>query len=232
MASETGSVSLGPLHVPRASDVLASTLRDQIVNGVYPIGQPLPTERELIAYTQVSRTTVREALRILESQGFIEMRTGRAGGPFARRPGSEAVEQSVRFAIQGESAEFDILETRAALEPSCAALAAKYRTDEDLARMDAASAAMEAADSAEAFVLSKFDWHMAVTMASHNSLFIGVMSAIGAVIHETTDAGVLTPELLAESRADHSVIVDAIRAGDSAGAERHMRAHVGARHLP
>ncbi|WP_448388383.1 FadR/GntR family transcriptional regulator [Microbacterium aurum] len=235
MAALPGDVSLGPLYVPRASDVLASTLRDQILSGQYAVGDSLPTERELIAYTQVSRTTVREALRILESQGFVEMRTGRLGGPIARRPGSEAVEQSVRFAIQGDqTAEFDIVETRAALEPACAALAAKYRTEEDLERMDIASAAIENAaqrGSAEDFVLGKFQWHLAVAIASHNSLLIGLMTALGSAIHESTDAGVLTEGMLAETGSHHTLIADAIRARDGAGAERFMRDHVGHRHV-
>jgi GntR family transcriptional regulator, transcriptional repressor for pyruvate dehydrogenase complex len=230
MAAEARATSLRPLQVPRASDVLAATLREQILSGQFAIGEALPTERELISYTQMSRTTVREALRMLESQGFIEMRTGRSGGPFARRPGSEAVEQSVRFAIQGEgTSESRLRETRSAVEPAAAALAAKYRTDDDLRLIDEATDAIDraaASGSAEAFVLAKLEWHQAVSVASHNSLLIGFLTALGTSIHEIADAGELTDELVAETAADHRPILEAIRDRDSAAAEEHMRRHV------
>ncbi|TQL56101.1 DNA-binding FadR family transcriptional regulator [Subtercola boreus] len=228
--AEVRGVSLGPIQVPRASDVLATTLREQILSGQFAQGEALPSERELIEYTQMSRTTVREALRMLESQGFVEMRTGRSGGPFARRPGSQAVEQSVRFAIQGEqTSETRLRETRQGVEPACAGLAAKYRTDEDLVRIDAATAAVDvaaASGSAEAFVLAKLEWHLAVSVASHNSLLIGFFKALATSIHEMADAGTLTDDLIAQTAAHHGPVVEAIRAQDVAAAESFMRSHI------
>src|ERR1700712_5106390 len=58
-------VQLGPMHVPKASDVLANDLRERILRSEYPEGTALPPERELVLQTRMSRTTVREALRIL-----------------------------------------------------------------------------------------------------------------------------------------------------------------------
>ena len=73
-------VRLTPLPVPKASDVLADDLRERILLGEVPEGTALPTERDLVAQTHMSRATVREALRILEVQGLIRIKTGRAGG--------------------------------------------------------------------------------------------------------------------------------------------------------
>jgi DNA-binding transcriptional ArsR family regulator len=70
------------LSVPKASDVLADSLRQRILSGELPTGSALPVERELAATTRLSRTAVREALRILEIEGLIEIRPGRSGGSF------------------------------------------------------------------------------------------------------------------------------------------------------
>lgn len=73
-------VKLQPMSVPKASDVLANDLRERILRGEFPSGTALPPERELVNQTKMSRTTVREALRILEVQGLVTIKTGRAGG--------------------------------------------------------------------------------------------------------------------------------------------------------
>src|ERR1700747_630467 len=77
-------VRLTPLPVPKASEGLADDLRERILLGEFPEGTALPTERDLVAQTQMSRATVREALRILEGQGLISIKTGRAGGDYVQ----------------------------------------------------------------------------------------------------------------------------------------------------
>ena len=100
-ATTRSAVRLTPLHVPKASEVLATDLRDRIVAGDFPEGSALPPERELVTQTQMSRTTVREALRVSKSEGFVEIRTGRSGGAFAKRPGGESVASTVGLVIRG-----------------------------------------------------------------------------------------------------------------------------------
>ena len=137
------SVRLPPMEVPKASDVLANELRERILTGEYPEGTALPPERELVVQTAMSRTTVREALRILEVQGLVRIKTGRAGGAFVQRPGQDSVASSVSLLIRGQQIRLaDLLETREAIEPFCARLAARNRTDADLARLEAANTAI------------------------------------------------------------------------------------------
>src|SRR6516165_10854085 len=133
-------VRLTPMPVPKASEVLADDLRERILLGEFPEGTALPTERDLVAQTLMSRATVREALRILEVQGLIRIRTGRAGGAFVQRPDDESVADSVALVIRGRRIRMAaLLETREAVEPACAQLAARYRTDADLKRLDGAN---------------------------------------------------------------------------------------------
>src|SRR5712691_5752342 len=130
-------VRLTPMPVPKASDVLAYDLRERILRGEFPEGTALPPERELVAQTQMSRATVREALRILEVQGLVRIKTGRAGGAYVQKPGKESVADSVALAIRGRHIRMAaLLETREAIEPACAQLAAKYRTDAEIERLD------------------------------------------------------------------------------------------------
>ena len=81
--SESGprrhAVRLTPLQVPKAPDVLAAELRERILRGDFPEDTALPPERELVQQTGMSRATVREALRILEVQGLVRVKTGRTG---------------------------------------------------------------------------------------------------------------------------------------------------------
>ena len=78
--STRSNVVLTPVDVPKAADVLARDLRERILSGELPEGVALPAERELVKQTQMSRATVREALRILEVQNLLRVKAGRAGG--------------------------------------------------------------------------------------------------------------------------------------------------------
>src|SRR5689334_25133965 len=121
------AVRLTPLQVPKSSDVLADDLRERILRGDFPEDTALPPERELVVQTRMSRTTVREALRILEVQGLIRIRAGRSGGAFVQQPGGESVASSLDLLIRGRHLRLaSVHETREAVEPSCARLAALH----------------------------------------------------------------------------------------------------------
>lgn len=222
-------VQLQPMQVPKASDVLANDLRERILRGEFPSGTALPPERELVTQTQMSRTTVREALRILEVQGLVVIKTGRSGGAFVQQPGGDAVASSVSLLIRGQQLRLTaLLETREAIEPACAALAAKYRTDDDLAALDAANALLGDLDiPLEQFLQANVDWHLAVATASHNELLTGFMTALSNAIYSSTEnTAFVDDEVRKTTYKAHKTITDAIRAGDPAVATRRMTKHV------
>lgn len=223
------TVQLRPIHVPKASDVLANDLRELILRGEFPCGTALPPERELVIQTRMSRTTVREALRILEVQGLVTIKTGRSGGAFVQQPDGEAVASSVSLLIRGQQLRLAaLLETREAIEPACAGLAAKYRTDLDLAALDAANVAVGDPNlSLESFLQANVDWHMAVAAAGHNELLTGFMTALANAIYSSTENKAFVDDAVRKTtfRA-HTSITDAIRAGDPEAAARRMTNHV------
>ncbi len=168
--------------------MLADDLRERILRGEFPEGTALPPERELVNQTRMSRTTVREALRILEVQGLVRIKTGRAGGAFVYRPDRDSVAGSVSLLIRGRQIRIPaLLETREAIEPFCAQLAAKHRTDEDLERLEQANEAIAADGTLAEFLQANVDWHVAVAVASHNELLAGFMVALSRSIYDATD---------------------------------------------
>lgn len=220
--------TLSPMQVPKASEVLANELRESILSGKYPEGTALPTERDMVAQTQMSRTTVREALRILEVQGLINIRTGRSGGTFVQRPDGDSVANSVSLLIRGRKIRMTaLLEAREGIEPLCARLAAKYRTDQDLDRLDAANIAIAADGPLENFLQANVDWHVAVATASHNELLSGFMVALSRSIYASTDnRAFVDAEVRSTAVHAHGRITEAIRAGDAEAALRRMTRHV------
>jgi DNA-binding FadR family transcriptional regulator len=217
--------------VPKASDLLAARIREQVLSGTIAEGQALPTERDLVAETGLGRGTIREALRILENQGFIVTRTGRNGGSVVRRPGRASVEDSIGIFIRGQQLRLAaLLEAREALEPAAARLAALHRTDGDLAKLSEVHAKLSSAVASKdlpAYLLANVTWHLAVVQASHNELLIAFMTAIAQAVHSATEAANFNSDAVREvTLRAHDRIMDAIVARDPEAAERRMRRHV------
>ena len=222
-------IRLSPFDVPKASDVLASELRERILSGELVEGSPLPAERELVKQTQMSRATVREALRILEVQNLVRVKAGRAGGAFVQRPTTKSMANSVSMLIRGRRIKLvDLMETRKALEPFCAELAARHRTNKDLAELDRANEAIADPDANLAqFLQANLDWHVGVAVASHNELLTGFMSALSQAIYAGTEnAAFIDAGVRAITDRTHRAITAAIRDRDAMAAGRRMRRHV------
>ena len=222
---------IGPIEVPKASDLLAARLREQILTGELEEGDPLPTERELGARARLGRSSVREALRILEHQGFLITRPGRNGGSVVRRPQRESVQTSLDHFIRGQQLRLvSLLEVRQALEPAAARLAARHREAGDMAKLERVHRALAAAfDDVPRFLRINVEWHLAVTEATHNELLVAFMSAIAQAVHAATDIENFNSDGVRRAALTiHERITDAIRAGDEAAAEHRMRRHVGA----
>jgi DNA-binding FadR family transcriptional regulator len=204
-------------------------MRERILRGEFPEGSALPTERELVTQTDMSRATVREALRILEVQGLVRIKTGRSGGAFVQHPDGESIASSVDLLIRGRQIRLAaLLETREAVEPACAQLAAKYRTDADLDRLDLANESMsDTSGSLSDFLQANVDWHLGVAIASHNELLTGFMLALSRAIYTSTNnRGFINTEVRQTTLRAHRSVTTAIRGQDPDAAVRRMKRHV------
>lgn len=227
--SSRSAITLGPVDVPKAPDVLARELRERILSGELEEGAALPAERELVKQTQMSRATVREALRILEVQNLVRVRAGRAGGAFVVRPTTASMASSVGMMIRGRRIKLaDLMETREALEPFCAELAATNRTRDELAVLERANdeIADPQADLGQ-FLEANLNWHVGVAVAGHNELLIGFMSALSQAIYAGTEnAAFVDTEVRVVASQAHWAITSAIRDRHATAAGRRMRRHV------
>ena len=224
-------LKLAPIHVPKSSDVLADQLRKQILGGELAPGAPLPTERDLVLQTRLSRGSVREALRILEAEGLVSTRPGRLGGSVARQPGDESLAKYINLFVHGRGISLkSVLQTREAIEPSLARLAALNRT---AAERDELVRATERVEQAYAdtplYLAENVKWHCAIAAASHNELLRAFMVAISSMIYEASAIeNFATEDIRRVVIKAHRRILDAIVAGDGAAAERRMARHLAA----
>ena len=214
-----------------ASASLAEHLQNLILVGGVRLGESLPSERDLMAEFDVSRATVREALRVLGAQGLIEVKRGRNGGSYVCGPNGGAVSKSLNLLIQGQTIRFmDLLAAREAIEPVAAGQAATSRTDRDIEILHEISKACE--DNVghfPRFTKLNVDWHLAIVQASHNPLFIAFMASISSALHSATkkkkEFDLPTRLIVVKT---HWQIFDAIRKGDQEAARRRMARHVSA----
>ena len=217
--------------VPKASDVLAAKLRELILSSGLAEGTPLPTERELVAQSGLSRTSVREALRVLETEGLVQTKAGRNGGSQVRRPGRESISRSFELFVRSHGVRFEaLLEAREAIEPAAAGLAAVHRADGDLAEMARLHEALErVGDDISEHVRLNLAWHRAVMRASRNELLIAFFDAIAQSVQAATESQALnSAEVRREVVHAHARVLDAIKAQDAEAAFRRMQRHVGA----
>lgn len=220
-------VQLSPIRVEKGFETLAFIIREQILSGEIPAGDVLPNERALVERSGLSRGSVREALRVLETQGLVSTRLGRNGGRVARQSGGEVVRSSLEMFIRGQRVPFAVLmETIETLEPSLAALAASHRDDDDIQAIRAESETLRAISDPTRFVAANARWHRVMAQASHNPILLTIYDALGP--------GLLDPHVARFASADvrdaviHAVsrVEDAIVAADADAARRRMERHV------
>ncbi|MFT6773298.1 MAG: GntR family transcriptional repressor for pyruvate dehydrogenase complex [Paracoccaceae bacterium] len=220
---------ISAIAVPKASDLLASQLREMIVKGTLTPGAFLPTERTLVTDSGLSRTSVRDALRVLEAEGLITTKVGRSGGSMVTLPGRDAVARSVERFVRTHGIRLEsLLDCRVAVEPTLARLAARHRTDEQLAEIEALHERFVASvDDVPSYKALNLDWHLAIARASANEPLTALMEAVAMPIRDAMDyRHVTTPDLRSMAVRAHSVILDAIRNRDEEAALKRMERHV------
>jgi GntR family transcriptional repressor for pyruvate dehydrogenase complex len=214
---------LRPLGRTRLYEDLVERLGEFVIRTDLEVGGRFPPERELASRLGVSRASLRQALAVLEAQGFIEVRHG--GGVFLRRRRGfggvlhKLVERRRRLP--------EVLEARELLEVRLAELAATRRTDADLAALRSALETMEA-EVASAGLGAEGDiaFHHAVHHAGSNTVLEHVIDGLAEAIHETRMESLSEPGRPRSSLAAHRRILEAIEAGEPARAADAMRAHL------
>jgi GntR family transcriptional repressor for pyruvate dehydrogenase complex len=232
-ARKSTPVVVKRISAPKPYDVLADQLREAILRGEISEGDSLPPERELVTQTGLTRGSVREALRMLAVEGLVQTRPGRFGGNVVTLPGKESMANAIGQFVRGRKLPLRTLqETREALEPALARLAALHRSEEDLLELKSLHDDLVASvGNFQEFALANTKWHNAVARASHNELLAAVLYSISyGVTVSTMTEEYDTMDTRRQVIDIHSRIIDTIEARDADLAERRMRQHIVATH--
>ncbi len=214
----------------KAHEVVADQIRQQIVEGVLVEGQRLPPEDDLTVQFGVARTTLREALRVLESQGLLEIRRGRGGGPVVTHPDLDPISMALAVALQLQGTTVgDLDAARQMIEPEIARQLAQMHDAVDLsalgAAIDVAAAAADRADG-PAFGLAAVEVHEVLVESAGNTTLATLTRLLQGMLRSYYSSGmdVIDPELMKRAVRGYRKLIRLIEAGDATGAAAHWRA--------
>jgi GntR family transcriptional repressor for pyruvate dehydrogenase complex len=217
-----------PVRSVRASEAIISQLEDRIFRRDLLPGDRLPPERELARQFGVSRITIRDALRSLESRGFISIRVGAGGGAIVREPDVEAIGDTLYDMLRRHSITLsELIEARNIVEPAIAELAAHNATPEDIAAMRSAVAQAQGALETKPFMPYSIAFHVALGAASHNTVLATTIYALRTTFYAAL-AELRRPvaEMPQVAIREHLEIISAIEARDGARARQLMYDHL------
>ena len=165
----------------RAAQLVADHLRAEIVRGHLATGDNLPVERELIATYGVSRPTLREALRILETEGLLEVNRGMKGGARVLGPSLTLATHAFGMILQARGTKLvDVQVARSIIEPPAARMVAERRSPEDLLVLREALDAERASAGTPDFPFAAMRFHEALIGLSRNN----TIDAFLQVLHD------------------------------------------------
>jgi len=209
---------------------VADQLREQILTGTLPSGTRLPSEAELTGLFGVSRSTVREALRLLASQHLIDTTRGVTGGSFVSNPDADSIADNLGGTLgllvnTRSMTVSDLLEARLILEPSAARLATERADAEALDMLRATAASTSTLEPDRGFVVH-WDFHTTLVSATGNPLLQLMCRPINEVLHSRLDRDRISRAEWERVDRDHVDIYEAVTSGDAEAAERLTREHL------
>lgn len=215
-----------PVRKARVAEALADRIRLLILDGTFPAGQALPAERALAEWFGVSRGSIRDAFRTLETLGLLVTRHGQGTFPqkldVDRLVAPLASVLTYHYELQDE-----LLDVRLMFEPAVARVAAARVTDEDLADLerilDAQRRKLRSGRSAIAEVTA---FHHVLARATRNRVVVSIMATLNDLLVESRKLRLKQKGRPRRSIVGHEAVVAALRRRDAAGAAEAMRDHL------
>jgi len=218
--------SLTAVRRTRLFEGIVAQVRDLIRDGRLQPGQRLPAERELAERFQVSRASLREAIRTLELEGLVVIRPG--AGTFVSEEGFDAaMDVLARRLLAEREALADVVELRLVLEPQIAALAAQRATLEDKGRLEIILKEQEEQIlRGETGSVADTAFHSTLASASQNQALVRLSTTLVELLAPSRDESLQTPERSHRSVKSHRTILSAIQQGDAEAARQAMTEHI------
>ncbi|MBD2845629.1 FadR family transcriptional regulator [Paenibacillus sp. IB182496] len=212
-------------------EAITEQLARLITEGRFKVGDRLPSTKAMSEQFGVGRSTTREALSALKAMGLIEIRQGGGCRVVSQTPRDPALPGLEALRLN-QTQLLELLEARQALEVSNASIAARKRTDADLAELDGLLAEMEDAigDDIEG-ERTDLAFHQLLARATHNAIMVQLLDTILAqmemAIREIRRVELYASRAIAEQLyRDHLAIAEAVRTGDREAAAASMRRHL------
>jgi GntR family transcriptional repressor for pyruvate dehydrogenase complex len=209
------------------TDIVVENLKELIMTGNIPVGGKLPTEKEISETLNVGRSTVREALRVLQAMGFVEMKPGK--GAFVAK-----IKEDDQNSIENWFAEHkfqitDFMEVRIALETLAVKLAVNRATEEEIQAIEENfkefSKAIEDNDSNKLAYLDEA-FHRSITNATHNYLLISINKKISDAFRAYRMKSFSHKGIAKNALMPHKDIVDALKTRDAEKGIKAMTEHI------
>jgi DNA-binding FadR family transcriptional regulator len=219
-------VHLAPIKSTRIYEEIVRQIKAMIAEGRLTSGDRLPPERELAEKFLVSRTSVREALRALESLGLVEIRPGE--GTFIREVSVDHLIEPLALVMASQrEAIAELFEARRLIEPAIAGLAAARATPDEVQEMGRIleTQAREVAGGRTG-VTQDAEFHAAIGRAAHNEAITRIAHAVMDLLTQSREESLNTPGRPTRSHQDHRRILEAITRRDAGEAEVAMRDHI------
>lgn len=211
---------------PSLSGQVEADLGSKIVSGRFAEGEVLPTEAALGTKLGVSRTGIREAIKVLSSKGLVEVRR-KTGTRVRPRRDWNALDPDViawQFSDATSPALMDLLELRKVIEPACAAMAAERATEADLEHLAGGLAEMKlAVGKTAASSEADLRFHLAILEATHNAFMRPFGALIQAALRASFRLTNANPTAYKQSLVRHEAVLLAIQSGSAKLAEASMR---------
>ena len=215
-----------PIKKAKVYEEIVAKIKDMVEKGRFKSGDQLPVERELAEVFRVSRSSVREALRSLESQGFIESRQG-DGTYIASQPAESIVRPLASVISTEKDDQMELFEMRRMIEPDLAYLAAERATEEEIAMMEKVLALQEEQIArGESGTDVDKSFHYIMARAAKNKAILRITDNVMDLLAESREQYLQVEGRPEKSILRHREVLDAIRARDPERAEESMRAHL------
>ncbi len=216
-ANAAKSALIGPLNKEKLNEKIVALIKQLIFSNQLQVGDKLPSEREMMEETGVSRSVVREAFRSLEQSGLVEIKQGGTGGAFVVFNLQKPIYNSAfDLYSQGKLTLAHFVETRKAIECVAVRVAAEKATAEDIARLHELNEACRA-DTGEVLQHRQHasNFHIAIAEVSGNHLSKFLISAMFELLGELRQDSSQTKKFKQETYLLHKQIIEALAAKDA-----------------
>jgi DNA-binding FadR family transcriptional regulator len=228
-ASPTGPGLFSPVSMVRVSQVIVDQIRLLMQQGRLKVNDRLPSERALCEQFGVSRVTVREALRVLEANGLVEIRVGSRGGAFVAVPSSARVGKGLADLLNlSPLTAAEVTEARMVFELGIVPIVVERATPEDIAELRELCDRQQNALKDESYSATlSAEFHVRVAACTHNAAIeMLVQSFHGPLLMSLKEAKVAAPLMGPRGNTEHLEFVNALERHDAEGASAIMRAHL------